>query len=211
MPSLTSLPRARLSLCPPSRTAVRAQASVNAGADAQPSPPQPPTAYPATRRKLLLAGAAAALAATRPRAAVAAPSLTPLPPDAAAAVKAAFDKEAGKNKSAVLLRLAFHDAAPFDVATRGGGANASIQFELDRPENFGLKRGWRVIEAVRARLRGTAGASLSAADLIALGGAARTAFQSRAAPPSPSPSAESMPPPPTLPGACPRRTPPRKS
>lgn len=168
MPPPTSLPRPRPSLCPLSRRSVCAHASVHAGAGVQPPPSELQAAY--TRRTLLLAGAAAALTATHPHAATAASSLTPLPPDAAAAVKAAFDKEAGKSKSAVLLRLAFHDAAPFNVTTRSGGANASIQFELDRPENFGLKRGWRVIEAVRARLAGTAGANLSAADLIALGG-----------------------------------------
>lgn len=42
----------------------------------------------------------------------------------------------------VLLRLAFHDAATHRVSRGDGGANASIQFEFDRPENTGLKRGW---------------------------------------------------------------------
>ena len=91
-------------------------------------------------------------------------------PAARAAAFAAFDKEAGKGKAAVLLRLAFHDAAAFD-AGRPSGANASIQFELSRPENIRLNRGWRVIEAVRRRLEGTPAAGLSASDLIALGGA----------------------------------------
>jgi L-ascorbate peroxidase len=48
----------------------------------------------------------------------------------------------------VLLRLAYHDAGTFDGTARNGGANASVQFELDRPENTGLKRGWRLIEQV---------------------------------------------------------------
>jgi L-ascorbate peroxidase len=42
----------------------------------------------------------------------------------------------------VLLRLAFHDAATFDMQAADGGANASIQYELARTENTGLKRGW---------------------------------------------------------------------
>lgn len=48
----------------------------------------------------------------------------------------------------MLLRLAYHDAATHSMTDGTGGANASIQFELDRPENFGLKRGWNVIEQV---------------------------------------------------------------
>jgi L-ascorbate peroxidase len=43
------------------------------------------------------------------------------------------------------LRLVFHDAGTFNLVKRDGGMNASIQFELERPENFGLKRGWRII------------------------------------------------------------------
>jgi L-ascorbate peroxidase len=100
--------------------------------------------------------------------------LRPLPPAAAAGVRAAFDAEAGKTKAPVLLRLAFHDAAAFDAGRRDGGANGSIRFELDRPESFGLKRGWRVIEAVAKRVAAdpaTKGEGLGAADLIALGGA----------------------------------------
>ena len=50
----------------------------------------------------------------------------------------------------MVLRLIFHDAATFNVAARDGGANASLRLELGRPENFGLKRGWRVIEAAMA-------------------------------------------------------------
>lgn len=46
-----------------------------------------------------------------------------------------------------MLRLVFHDAATYDASAGDGGADASVRFELDRAENFGLKRGWRVIEA----------------------------------------------------------------
>ena len=102
--------------------------------------------------------------------------LRPLSPAAASAVSAAFAREGGKTKAPVLLRLAFHDAAAFDASKRDGGSNGSIRFELDRPESFGLKRGWRVVEAVSERLKkgkseNAEAASLSFADLIALGGA----------------------------------------
>jgi L-ascorbate peroxidase len=49
----------------------------------------------------------------------------------------------------VLLRLAYHDAATYSIKDGKGGTNASIQFEFDRPENTGLKRGWGVIQQVR--------------------------------------------------------------
>ena len=49
-----------------------------------------------------------------------------------------------------MLRLAFHDAATYDATAGDGGANASLRLELERPENRGLKRGWRVIEAAMA-------------------------------------------------------------
>jgi len=50
----------------------------------------------------------------------------------------------------VVLRLAFHDAATYDAAAGDGGANASVRLELERPENRGLRRGWRVIETAMA-------------------------------------------------------------
>ena len=50
----------------------------------------------------------------------------------------------------MVLRLVFHDAATYDAACGNGGANASVRLELERPENKGLKRGWRVIEAAMA-------------------------------------------------------------
>ena len=71
----------------------------------------------------------------------------------------------------VLLRLVFHDAGTFLEAAGDGGANASIRFELSRPENSGLNRGWSVIEAIRKKLQGTPAAWLSNADIIALAGA----------------------------------------
>ncbi|KAF8058871.1 APX6 [Scenedesmus sp. PABB004] len=95
-----------------------------------------------------------------------------LPPDAAAAVAKALAQVVTKPKAPVILRLAYHDAATYSAAAGDGGANASVRFELDRPENTGLKRGWRLIEQVADALKGTPGeGSVSYADLIALAGA----------------------------------------
>lgn len=49
----------------------------------------------------------------------------------------------------VLLRLAFHDAGTFSSSQGQGGANGSVRFELKRPENSGLGRGWKVIEQAK--------------------------------------------------------------
>lgn len=35
------------------------------------------------------------------------------------------------------MRSVFHDIATFDASTGTGGLDASLQFELDRPENIG--------------------------------------------------------------------------
>ena len=72
----------------------------------------------------------------------------------------------------VLLRLVFHDAGTHRIAEGNGGANGSIRYELDRPENYGLNRGWRVISDVMTALKGTsAEGRVSLADLVYLGGA----------------------------------------
>eukprot|EP00238_Polyblepharides_amylifera_P013457 CAMPEP_0196586576 /NCGR_PEP_ID=MMETSP1081-20130531/54827_1 /TAXON_ID=36882 /ORGANISM="Pyramimonas amylifera, Strain CCMP720" /LENGTH=227 /DNA_ID=CAMNT_0041908503 /DNA_START=399 /DNA_END=1082 /DNA_ORIENTATION=+ len=76
-----------------------------------------------------------------------------------------------KNKAAALLRLVFHDAGTYSQISNLGGANASIQFELDRPENQGVNRGYRPLEKIKAMLKGTAAENVSMADLIAFGGA----------------------------------------
>lgn len=52
-----------------------------------------------------------------------------------------------------MLRLVFHDAGTFRAATRDGGLNASIQYELDRPENKGLKRAWNVVLDIHKQLQ----------------------------------------------------------
>ena len=72
----------------------------------------------------------------------------------------------------MLLRLVFHDAGTYSKSQGQGGANASVRFELKRPENTGLGRGWKVIEQTSQELKGTiAGGRVSLADLVAMGGA----------------------------------------
>lgn len=90
----------------------------------------------------------------------------------AAAVQQAFASVLPKARAPVVLRLAFHDAGTYDSAAGNGGANASILFELDRPESIRLGRGWRVIEDAAEKLKGTAAeGAVSLADLVALAGA----------------------------------------
>ena len=75
-----------------------------------------------------------------------------------------------------LVRLALHDVLTYDRATRTGGANGSIRFEMDRPENVKLKpyldRLTKVKEEVDARL-GPSG-PISWADLIYVAGKVAT-------------------------------------
>lgn len=66
-----------------------------------------------------------------------------------AALDVVLSKVVNKVKAPVLLRLAFHDAATYRLSDNKGGPNASVQFELDRPENIGLKRGWSNVVEVR--------------------------------------------------------------
>lgn len=87
-------------------------------------------------------------------------------------MEAAFAAVLPKSKAPVMVRLVFHDAGSYSATAGDGGVNASIQYELDRPDNFGLKRGWNVIEAAAKKLRGTAAEGVvSRADLVALAGA----------------------------------------
>lgn len=91
--------------------------------------------------------------------------------DVTRALEKAFLTEAPLAKAPVLLRLVFHDAGTFCASSGDGGLNASIRLELDRPENFGLKRGWSVLERVRSRLKDSPAEDVSWADLVAFGGA----------------------------------------
>ena len=80
----------------------------------------------------------------------------------------------------MVLRLAFHDAGTYDKTDGVGGANGSIQFELnptERPESFGLKRGWRSIEAALEGIKGTPAEGLvGAADMVQLAAAYAVRF-----------------------------------
>lgn len=72
-------------------------------------------------------------------------------------------------KAPLMLRLVFHDAATYRQGLQGndtGGVNGSIQFETERPENFGLKRGVNVIRQLGEKLP-----QYSFADLIVLSAA----------------------------------------
>ncbi|GAX83796.1 hypothetical protein CEUSTIGMA_g11221.t1 [Chlamydomonas eustigma] len=94
-----------------------------------------------------------------------------------AAINAALRKVMNKGKAPSALRLVFHDAGTFNLAKRDGGMNSSIQFELDRPENFGLKRGWRIVLDLEKAVKGTPAEGLvTRTDWIALAGAAAVAM-----------------------------------
>ncbi|RZC62039.1 hypothetical protein C5167_023793 [Papaver somniferum] len=74
-----------------------------------------------------------------------------------------------KGKAAGVLRLVFHDAGTFDMNDKSGGMNGSMVYELDRPENAGLKKSVKILEKVKSELDGTE--PVSWADLIAVAGA----------------------------------------
>ncbi|KAJ7569923.1 hypothetical protein O6H91_01G100600 [Diphasiastrum complanatum] len=74
-----------------------------------------------------------------------------------------------KSKAAGILRLVFHEAGTFDLTTNSGGMNGSIVYELERPENTGLKRSVKVLEKAKSCLDPVF--HVSWADLIAVAGA----------------------------------------
>lgn len=84
------------------------------------------------------------------RASDSAATLAPLTVDQSAALQKAMSSRVTKAKAPVLLRQVFHDSGTFDIADGSGGPNASLQFELERPENRGLKRAWTTVQDVRA-------------------------------------------------------------
>lgn len=67
-----------------------------------------------------------------------------------------------------LLRLALNDALGYDVNTEDGGADGSIQFEMNRPENSDLSKAQDVINSVKKDLLRTNVVTLS--DVIAFAG-----------------------------------------
>lgn len=78
-------------------------------------------------------------------------------------------KVLSKGKAAGVLRLVFHDAGTYDMDDDSGGMNGSIAYELDRPENKGLKRSVKII--VEAKKMVDEIQPVSMADTIAVAGA----------------------------------------
>ena len=119
------------------------------------APPRLPRA-PATRREFLTLAAGLLASAVIPTSAFALPSpLDPRPrghPEVRAALRAALEANIVKTKAPAVLRLVFHDAGTYRVATGDGGLNGSVQYELGRPESFGLKRGLGPVKAARDAL-----------------------------------------------------------
>jgi L-ascorbate peroxidase len=103
-----------------------------------------------------VAGAEAATTVNTAAAAVntttTAPSLAPLTAEQRATALAALAETIPASKAPLMLRLIFHDGATYREASGTGGVNGSIQYELDRPENFGLKRGTNVIRQLQDKL-----------------------------------------------------------
>ncbi|CAM6015713.1 unnamed protein product [Sphagnum balticum] len=84
-------------------------------------------------------------------------------------IQTELQKVISKGKAPGVLRLAFHDAGTFNITKLSGGMNGSIIYELERPENAGLKRSIKVLQKVKAELDPVI--SVSWADLIAVAGA----------------------------------------
>ncbi|VVB10694.1 unnamed protein product [Arabis nemorensis] len=73
-----------------------------------------------------------------------------------------------KGKAAGVLRLVFHDAGTFELDDNTGGINGSIAYELERPENTGLKKSLKVL--AKAKVNVDAIQPVSWADMIAVAG-----------------------------------------
>lgn len=69
----------------------------------------------------------------------------------------------GIQKAAEWVRTAFHDTVTHDASTKTGGLDASIQYELDRPENLGA-----ALNNTLGDISTSFDIRTSAADLIAL-------------------------------------------
>ena len=92
-------------------------------------------------------------------------------PEARAALREALSANIVQTKAPAVLRLVFHDAGTRRVSSNDGGMNASVRFELGRPESFGLKRGLGPVTAVYEATRDGPASGLSFADIIAAAGA----------------------------------------
>ncbi|KAA8525467.1 hypothetical protein F0562_007322 [Nyssa sinensis] len=84
-------------------------------------------------------------------------------------IKEEVKKVLSKGKAAGVLRLVFHDAGTFDMAENSGGMNGSIIYELDRPENKGLKKSLKILEKAKSEVDIIQ--PVSWADIIAVAGA----------------------------------------
>ncbi|KOM41994.1 hypothetical protein LR48_Vigan04g219200 [Vigna angularis] len=82
-------------------------------------------------------------------------------------IKEEVRKVLSKGKAAGVLRLVFHDAGTFDINDNSGGMNGSIVYELERPENAGLKKS--VLQKAKTQI--DAIQPVSWADMIAVAGA----------------------------------------
>ncbi|XP_010432737.1 PREDICTED: putative L-ascorbate peroxidase 6 [Camelina sativa] len=73
-----------------------------------------------------------------------------------------------KGKAAGVLRLVFHDAGTFELDDNSGGINGSIAYELERPENTGLKKSLKVL--AKAKVNVDEIQPVSWADMISVAG-----------------------------------------
>nr|XP_043631231.1 putative L-ascorbate peroxidase 6 isoform X2 [Erigeron canadensis] len=79
-----------------------------------------------------------------------------------------------KGKAAGVLRLVFHDAGTYDMDDNSGGMNGSISYELDRPENKGLKKSFKIVAEAKKIVEEKQPVSMS--DMIAVAGAEAVSF-----------------------------------
>ncbi|KAF7848313.1 hypothetical protein BT93_L2104 [Corymbia citriodora subsp. variegata] len=84
-------------------------------------------------------------------------------------IKEEVRKVVSKAKAAGVLRLVFHDAGTFEMGENSGGMNGSIVYELERPENAGLKKPVKILEKAKGEV--DARRPVSWADMIAVAGA----------------------------------------
>uniref|UniRef100_A0A6M2E806 L-ascorbate peroxidase n=1 Tax=Populus davidiana TaxID=266767 RepID=A0A6M2E806_9ROSI len=84
-------------------------------------------------------------------------------------IKEEVRKVVSKGKAAGVLRLVFHDAGTFEMDGNSGGMNGSIVYELERPENAGLKKSLKILDKAKGEV--DAIQQVSWADMIAVAGA----------------------------------------
>ena len=148
-----------------------------------PSPPSPPASRSAaivSRRAVisapLLLSALVSFPFSFPPVASSAAGLRKLSQAEISQVLSILGDTVPQSKAPLMLRLVFHDGATYRVGDGTGGVNGSVQYELERPENFGLKRGTNVIKQLIAADQAAAAKSgraayLSFADWIVLAAA----------------------------------------